>query len=181
MTRTQANGSVERNVRVLRSIPGGLPFMLSYPDTSTDPGLEAWKEDEELIRDTVFDSLCLRWTYSQRPVSTATSPHGPRDTWDAIFAWYSSHQTIDTMPSLPFTITAAKGANFTVSGIPSTGQQCGRHSNNSTPPVINQLPPVNASSTILPSIIIPWSRLISGCHKEISCNIDVHTLVTPKS
>ena len=118
VTRTQANGSIERNVRVLRSIPGGLPFMLSYPDISTDPGLEVWKEDEEWSRDTVFDSLCRRWTYSQRPVPTATSPHGPRDTWDAISAWYSSHQTIDTMPSLPFTITTAKGANFTVSGMP---------------------------------------------------------------
>ena len=118
ITRTRPNGTVERNVRVLRSIPGGINFMLSYPDISSDPGLEPWKEDEDWKRETVFDSLCRQWSFCKVTPTTATSQHGPRDSWDAMAKWYSSHQTVDTMPTLPFTIKTDQGDDITVSGMP---------------------------------------------------------------
>ena len=118
VSRTLPNGVVEHGVRVLRTIPEGVSFMLSYPDIASNPGLEKWKDDDEWSRQKVFDSLCRQWKYSSAPLSTATSAHGPKDSWDALRDWYASHQTVDSLPRMPFSIGTAKGASINIAGMP---------------------------------------------------------------
>ena len=94
---TNELGHAVSEVRVLRSKPGGAPFMSSYPNIGDNPGLEPWKEDEDWSRAKVFDSLLRTWNYNTSPPPGATNPHGPKDTWQAIADFYRTHQTSDLL------------------------------------------------------------------------------------
>ena len=116
MTRTNENGQLEHNVRVLRTDPLGVPFMLSYPNTADDPGLEDWRADEDWSRAAVFDSLLRTYNYSKQKLDTATSPHGPKDSWNAVASFYASHQTSDSLPPMPIKLATAAGATAGTAG-----------------------------------------------------------------
>ena len=121
VSHTDERGQLQRNVRVLRSTPGGAPFMLSYPDITKDPGLEDWKAAEDWSQEKVFDSLLRTWKYSQETLDTATSTHGPTDSWQALHDFYSSHQTSNTVPTMPVKLTTPNGDIIELAGMPCAG------------------------------------------------------------
>jgi hypothetical protein len=121
VTRTNEHGQLEHNVRVLRTDPEGHPFMLSYPNITDDPGYEDWHSDEDWSRAAVFDSLLRTYNYSKQKLDTATSPHGPKDSWQALASFYAAHQTSDTLPPMPFNLTTPAGATIELAGYPLEG------------------------------------------------------------
>ena len=62
MLRDNPETGQAEHVRVLRSDPKGVDFMLSYPDIYEDPGIEPWKDPELWSCDKVFANL-KRWKY----------------------------------------------------------------------------------------------------------------------
>jgi hypothetical protein len=95
--------------------------MLSYPTVATNPGLEDWRSGEEWSRETVFHSLLQRWDYSKEKLQTATSAHGPKDSWEALRQFYASHQSSSVLPPMPVTLTTAMGDTIPLAGVPCTG------------------------------------------------------------
>ena len=158
--RTNEHGVMERDVRVLRTDPNGVPFMLSYPDISQDPGLEAWKEDEEWSRATVFDSVIRKWKYSKQKLSTATSSHPPTDSWQALSNFYASHQTSDTLPPMPVRLATPAGETVDLAGYPLEG---GWHAMWCKLKQFNApTPTTGASSATNGSAIIPAAPIANG-------------------
>ena len=75
---------------VLRSDPAGIELMSSYPDTSLDPGVEPWKEDDEWKRDKVMSDLLRRWTFG-------TKVEDRRADWGQVERWHRAYPTSDTI------------------------------------------------------------------------------------
>jgi hypothetical protein len=112
VSHTNELGHIENNVRVLRSKPEGAPFMLSYPDITKDPGLQAWKLDDDWSRETVFNSLLRTWKYKDDKST---------DSWSALNTFYAAHQTPDTLPAMPINLQTPKGDTITLAGMPYAG------------------------------------------------------------